>query len=110
MCQCSNPSKRDRQFAFNGITDGGSTELQTANYLVWIMRETGTPVDYWSNTYVDFEIIRWGYYHGPPTAWYKGSGRREPVFPVIEQIHPEIIKKVLLNFRTSKFCKMFTLR
>ena len=59
------------------------------------MRETGTPVDYWSNTYVDFEITRWGYYHGPPTAWCKGSGRREPVLPVIEQIHPDIIEKVI---------------
>ena len=67
------PSKRDRQFVFNGATNAGPTELETANDLVWITRETGVPVDYWTDTYVDFEIMRWGHY-GPPTVWYKGFG------------------------------------
>ena len=71
----------------------GPAELQTANDLVWITREINVPVNYWSDTYVDFEITRWGYYW-PPTTWYKGCGRRPPITPVIEQIHPEIIEEM----------------
>ena len=90
MHSCYPASKRDRQFCFNGATDASGTELESANDLVWITRESGVPVDYWSDTYVDFEITRWGFY-GPPTVRYEGCGRREPVKPVIGQIHPEIV-------------------
>ena len=55
------PSKRDRQFIFDG------SGVKTSNDLCWITREGDVPEETWNDTYVDIEVTRWGHSSGPST-------------------------------------------
>ena len=77
------PSKRDRQFVF-GTVSGGS-RANTANDILWISAEANYPVEYWSDTYVDIEMSRWGYTSSAVT-WFEGCGRKKPSGPAVGEL------------------------
>ena len=90
------PSKKDRQFIFSFVA---TFQNRTANDLISVTAENNTPKEYWTDTYIDVEICRWGYVSGPTVgeeAVYPGAKFRRPetTREALERQHQEAIDAI----------------